>query len=249
MLLYQRNLILSLLLILTLIAWAILVWQKTMMHDQAMSFTMGVGAPLFLTIWIVMMVAMMFPTALPMILTFSKIYEGKKTDKKSFIPTWIFVSGYLVVWTLFGVAAYFFALGAQGLMDTIPWFMGNAPRIGGILLIFTGLYQLTPLKRMCLTKCRSPFQFILSSWKNGYLGSFRMGIEHGVYCLGCCWLLFILLFPLGIMNIGVMALLTLLIFAEKSLFFGQKIAKAAALFFILYGISAFFYPQILPMFM
>lgn len=238
-----------LLIILALIAWAILVWQKTSMHSQAMSFTMGAGAPLFLALWIVMMVAMMFPTALPMILTFSKVYEGKKTDKRSFVPTWVFVSGYLLVWTLFGIVAYFFALGLQTLMDKIPWFMDNIARIGGILLILVGLYQLSPLKRICLTKCRSPLQFILTSWRNGYLGSFRMGTEHGAYCLGCCWLLFILLFPLGIMNILVMALLTLLIFAEKSLFFGQKIAKAAALFFILYGVFAILKPSILPMFM
>lgn len=127
--------------------------------------------------------------------------------------------------------------------------MDNAARIGGGLLIAAGVYQLSPLKYVCLNKCRSPISFILHSWRDGYGGSFRMGLEHGVYCLGCCWLLFAILFPLGMMNIAVLALITLLIFAEKSTPFGRQIAALAAVALIVYGTVVIFVPDALPMMM
>ena len=115
------------------------------------------------------------------------------------------------------------------------WLLDNAARIGGVVLILAGLYQLSPLKRACLSKCRTPMAFILTSWRDGYGGAFRMGLEHGLYCLGCCWLLFVILFPLGMMNVAAMAVITLLIFAEKSLPRGPQIGQAAASLLIAYG--------------
>lgn len=113
--------------------------------------------------------------------------------------------------------------------------MENAPRIGGAILVIAGLYQLSPLKHMCLSKCRTPWQFLLTSWHDGYAGAFRMGIEHGVFCLGCCWLLFVILFPLGMMNIAVLAAVTVLIFAEKALPIGRQISQLAGVGLIVYG--------------
>src|SRR5260370_41095103 len=107
--------------------------------------------------------------------------------------------------------------------------MLNAARIGGGILVLAGLYQLTPLKRVCLAKCRTPMDFILPSWRGGYPGSFRMGLENGIYCLGCNWLLFVLLFPLAMMNIAAMARLTALSFAEKCFPLGMRISHFAAL--------------------
>ena len=202
----ERSLILGVLLMLAALAWALLIWQASTMSHQAMGLTMGMSALLFIAIWIVMMVAMMFPMAAPMILTFCNISASKRKQERPFIPTWIFVSAYLLVWSLCGVVAY-------------------AARLGGVVLVVAGLYQLSPLKDFCLSKCRTPFQFMLSSWHDGYGGAFRMGLEHGAYCLGCCWLLFVILFPLGIMNLAVMALLTALIFAEKALPIGRQISK------------------------
>src|SRR6476620_7099544 len=115
--------------------------------------------------------------------------------------TWIFVSAYLLIWVLFGVVAYLAALAVEALTRGSPSLAENAIRVGGVLLILGGLYQLSPLKQACLAKCRTPIGFILGSWREGYWGSFRMGLEHGIYCLGCCWLLFVILFPLGIMNV------------------------------------------------
>jgi predicted metal-binding membrane protein len=242
----ERNLILASLLVLAAAAWVLLVWQAGNTSAMGMGPTMGLGAPVFLAIWVVMMVAMMFPTTAPMILTFARVQAGKRQRGEVFVPTWIFVAAYLVVWIAFGVLAFAVAVGAEQLGDQVPWVMDNAARIGGAVLILAGLYQFSPLKRVCLTKCRSPLSFILGSWRDGRGGAFRMGLEHGMYCLGCCWLLFVILFPLGVMNVAAMAVITLLIFAEKSLPVGRRVAQVAAGALVVYGALVVFLPQLLP---
>ena len=241
----ERNLILALLLILATASWAILIWQSR--TANGMGLTMGMGAALFLVIWVVMMIAMMFPTAAPMILVYARVQRDRHSSERAFTPTWAFVGAYLLMWALFGVLAYLGALAASGLAQEIPWIMMNAARIGGGILVLAGVYQLTPLKHACLAKCRTPQDFILHSWRDGSPGSFRMGLEHGIYCLGWNWLLFILLFPLGIMNIAAMALLTALIFAEKVFPLGARIAQFAALVLILYGALVIVVPAALPL--
>ncbi len=185
-------------------------------------------------------------TAAPMILMFARVYASKREYGQPFVPTWVFVGSYLFVWTLFGVLAYAVALGAEELGMQSMWLMDNAARFGGGVIVLAGLYQLSPLKHSCLSKCRTPMNFILSSWREGYWGSFRMGLEHGLYCLGCCWLLFIILFPLGVMNVAAMAIITLLIFAEKSVSSGKRIMNVAAVVLIIYGTIVIFMPAMLP---
>jgi predicted metal-binding membrane protein len=210
--------------------------------------TMGVRAPLFLAIWVIMMVAMMFPTAAPMILTFHKVQAGKRQRGEAFVSTWIFVAAYLLVWGLSGVAAYFGALAAEAVAARAALSPATAARVGGTVLVAAGLYQLTPLKDLCLSKCRTPMTFIMTSWHDGAAGALRMGLLHGAYCLGCCWLLFIILFPLGIMNIAAMAVITLVIFAEKTLPWGRAAARIAAAALIVYGSLVLAAPQLLPTF-
>lgn len=240
----ERNIILASLLVLAAVAWIILIWQSS--DTQMMGLTMGMDAPVFLAIWIVMMIAMMFPAAAPMILTFARVHNDRREKGKAFVPTWVFVSAYLLIWTLFGVVAYAAALGIEMLAQQSMWLMDHAARIAGVVLILAGVYQLTPLKYACLSKCRSPLGFIMSSWREGYLGSFRMGLEHGLFCFGCCWFLFVILFPLGIMNIAAMAIITVLIFAEKSLAYGVQIAHIAAIALIVYGMLVIAMPSLLP---
>ncbi len=242
----ERNSILISLGVLTVGAWAFLIWQSSMVDNQAIGLTMDMGAPLFMANWVAMMVAIMFPTAAPMILVFAKVYADKRQQGKAFVPTWVFVASYLTVWTVFGVLAFAAALVTERLMAQSLWLMSNAARLGGGILVLAGLYQLSPLKRSCLAKCRTPLSFILNSWRDGYGGAFRMGLEHGVYCTGCCWLLFIILFPLGIMNVAIMAVITLLIFAEKSTRIGQQMAQLAAALLIAYGLLVVFIPDALP---
>jgi predicted metal-binding membrane protein len=244
---WERNLILGLLLILAVGAWGILIQQQSTMSDaRGMSPTMGMGALLFIAIWVVMMVAMMFPTAAPMILIFARVHADRQQQGKPFVPTGVFVGAYLLTWTLFGVLAYFAALGAEKLAGRSAWLMDNVTLLGGVVLIAAGLYQFSPLKHVCLSKCRSPVQFVLQHWRSGYGGAFRMGIEHGTYCLGCCWLLFVILFPLGIMNLVAMALVSALIFAEKSLSLGRRISWIAAGVLVVYGALVIFIPEALP---
>src|SRR6266852_8217926 len=203
----ERTFILALLLILAAASWAVLIWQSSMMNSMGMGLTMGMGATLFLAIWVVMMIAMMFPATATMNLAFARVQRDRPSSRRPSVSTWIFVGAYLLVWTLFGVLAYLGALAASGLAQQIPWIMVNAARIGGGILVLAGLYQLTPLKRVCLAKCRTPQDFILHSWRDGSPGFFRMGLEHGIYCLGCNWLTFILLFPLCFLYIAALLLL------------------------------------------
>jgi len=242
----ERNLILASLLVLAGAAWALLVWQSLDMGDE-MSLTMGMGPALFIALWVAMMVAIMFPTAAPMILMFSKIHGDRRRKERTFVPTWVFAGAYILLWSATGVAAYGLAVGGDELADRSRWIMDNAERIGGALLVAAGVYQLTPLKTACLSRCRSPVSFLLTSWRDGYGGSLRMGFEHAAYCLGCCWLLFLILFPLGMMNIAVLALVTLLIFVEKSTPLGRQAAALAAAALIAYGALVIFVPEALPM--
>jgi len=247
---FQRNIILGLLLALATAAWAVLVWQgRSADMDMAMdTSTMGLRAPLFLAIWVIMMVAMMFPTAAPMILTFHKVQAGKRQRGEAFVSTWIFVAAYLLVWSLSGVAAYAGALAAEVVAARTALSPATAARVGGAVLVAAGVYQLTPLKDLCLSKCRTPITFVMTSWRDGAAGALRMGLLHGVYCLGCCWLLFVILFPLGIMNIAAMAVITLVIFAEKTLPWGHAAARAAAVALIGYGFFVVTETQFLPTF-
>ena len=246
----QRTIILSLLLVLAALAWALLLWQGASADlDMAMSSpTMGLRGPLFLTIWVVMMAAMMFPAAAPMILTFHQVQGAKRRRGQAFVSTWVFVAGYMMVWTWAGIAAYAGAQTAEGVAERIALSPIIAARIGGALFIAAGLYQLTPLKDVCLSKCRTPITFIMTSWREGTAGAFHMGVAHGGYCLGCCWLLFVILFPLGIMNIAAMAVLTLVVFAEKVLPWGRFTSRAIAVALVTYGIAVIAMPEILPIF-
>ncbi len=251
---YERIVILGVLLALAVLAWALVIAQAHSMTGPAMAgsmsapagLTMGMSAVLFLAIWVAMMVAMMFPSAAPMVLMFNAIAAGKRERGQSFVPTWVFVAGYLIVWSLAGVAAYVAALGLDALASHVMPLMSNAGRIGGALLVLAGLYQLSPLKNTCLAKCRTPTQFLMTSWRGGYGGALRMGIEHGAYCLGCCWLLFVILFPLGMMNIAALALLTALIFAEKVLPVGRLVSIVAGIALIAYGALVVIAPTLLP---
>jgi len=259
----ERYLILGLLLALAAAAWVVLLaWPRMDMPagtDQmagmagmggaraATGLTMGMGAPLFLALWVVMMVAMMFPTAAPMVLMFARVGAGRRARGSAFVPTWVFVAAYLLVWTAFGVVAFAGASLAQGVAQSSPWVVANAGRIGGVAIVLAGLYQLTPLKRVCLAKCRSPLSFLTQSWRDGYAGALRMGLDHGVYCLGCCWLLFVILFPLGMMNVAAMAVITLLIYAEKAFPIGPRVSQAAAALLVAYGLLVMVVPDALPL--
>jgi len=241
----EKNIILALL-ILSVVSWIVTVFHAHSMNSQMsteMDMPMGMGnhsmifeASLFLVMWVVMMIAMMFPAVVPMVLIFSKVHDERKARNEGSIPTWVFVSGYLIVWAFFGVLAYFGGLLVDHSALSFPKLKAYSTVIGGVVLIAAGLYQLTPLKNACLTHCRSPLHFIMHKWREGYLGAFLMGIDHGVYCLGCCWGLMLVLFVVGVMNLSWMGILTLVILVEKISKHGVMISKVVGGLLLILGL-------------
>jgi predicted metal-binding membrane protein len=224
----DRRIILLALFGVTAVAWLYLLATRQNMSDMAMDDMPGMVMPmaaswtstalaLTFAMWWVMMLGMMVPSAAPMILTFATLNRSKRAHGQSFVPTSVFVLGYLIVWGVFSLCA----AAAQWALDRIallsPVMATTSPVLGGILLILAGLYQFTPLKQTCLRNCRSPFAFVLNHWRDGRRGALRMGLEHGAYCLGCCWVLMALLFVVGVMNLLWVAALAVFVFAEKLL--------------------------------
>jgi predicted metal-binding membrane protein len=191
--------------------------------------------PLFL-MWAEMMVAMMLPSATRSILTFAKVQRNRREQEQPFVATGIFVLGYLAMWTGFSAVAAIaqWALHAKALLS--PTMVGTSPALGGALLMAAGIFQWTPLKHKCLTNCCSPRTSLVTGWREGRRGAFTMGLKNGVQCLGCCWLLMLLLFVAGVMNIWWIAIITLLVLIEKTAPRGLFLGKIAGVLFVGWGI-------------
>jgi predicted metal-binding membrane protein len=183
-----------------------------------------------------MMIGMMVPSAMPMILIFAAVNRSKRARGKPFAPTAVFAAGYLIAWGVFGVAATFAEWVLEQAALISPDTQRVGPGFGAGIIIAAGIYQLTPLKNVCLAHCRTPLGFVLNHWREGAPGAIRMGFEHGFYCLGCCWVLMALLFAVGVMNLLWMAVLTAFVLVEKLLPAGQWIARASGLLLIGFGI-------------
>jgi predicted metal-binding membrane protein len=201
------------------------------------SWSVG-GLATFVLAWAVMMAAMMFPAAAPMVLLFRTVATQRQASGNTFVPTWMFVAGYLLVWTAVGVITW---VVVQGLSDLVGRLDAPAratwgPLALGAVLIGAGIYQLTPLKRLCLDHCRSPFAFVMQHWREGYGGALRMGMVHSLYCMGCCWALFAVLVAAGVMSLAWMLLLTLVVFAEKVLPGGQRTSQVVGGAFLILGV-------------
>src|SRR6266851_3276302 len=167
-----------------------------------------------MAIWWAMMPGMMLPSAAPMILTFATINRNKRGRGQPFVPTMVFTSGYLIAWGLFGIMATLADWELERAALISPLTGRLIPILSAVVVIAAGIYQLTPLKSVCLTHCRSPFDFVLNHWRDGTTGALWMGLEHGLYCLGCCWFLMALLFVAGIMSLLWMAAITVFILVE-----------------------------------
>jgi predicted metal-binding membrane protein len=173
----------------------------------------------YVTAWVVMMAAMMFPSIAPMVSVYSGLQRRRREAGKSAPAgaTTLFVAGYLVTWTLVGVAAYvvFQSLRAADI-EWLSWDRAGRYVAAGVLLL-AAVYQLTPMKYACLRRCRGPLGFIIENWRDGLGGALRMGMVHGAWCVGCCWALMAALFALGVMSVGWMVLIAAFIAVEKLL--------------------------------
>jgi predicted metal-binding membrane protein len=167
--------------------------------------------------WVVMMAAMMFPSVAPMVLVFASIQRRRRDRSETAVAWGIFVTGYLLAWTAFGLAAYGLYVGVGALsIDALTWDRAGRWVAAGVISA-AALYQLTPAKDACLRRCRGPLQFLTERWRDGRAGALRMGIEHGAWCVGCCWGLMATLFALGVMSLVWMVLVAALIAIEKML--------------------------------
>jgi predicted metal-binding membrane protein len=165
--------------------------------------------------WVIMMVGMMLPSATPTTLVYASVARKAAREGGAVAPVTLFVAGYLAMWTLFSLAATIAQWGLERAALLSPMLVSNSPVLGGALLLAAGIYQLTPLKNACLEHCRSPAHFIAERWRPGSAGALRMGLEHGAFCLGCCWLLMGLLFFGGVMNLVWIAAISLFVLLEK----------------------------------
>lgn len=196
----------------------------------------GAGTVLLLFVmWTVMMVAMMVPSAAPMILAFLSVNQRRQAADRPFVPVTIFLLGYLAVWTAFSAVATLAEWGLhQAAMLSTTMTATNRVLNGG-LLIAAGVFQWTPLKRACLKGCRSPLSFLMSEWREGAAGAFIMGLRHGADCVGCCWFLMALLFVAGVMNLFWVAMIALFVMAEKILPKGELVAGVAGIALVIAG--------------
>jgi predicted metal-binding membrane protein len=201
----------------------------------------------FVGAWTLMMAAMMLPSAAPMVLMFARVTrERARKGQAVFVPTWIFVFGYFAAWSGFGIGAYLIDHFIRSL--DMPWLLWDrrGPMIAGMAVGAAGLYQLTPIKRTCLTHCRSPLEFFMQSWQTGATGALRMGIHHGLYCVACCWGLMLVLFAVGVMSLFWMTLVAILIFAEKVLPSGHRLAPLFGVVLIAWGLWIAVAPATVP---
>ncbi|MFB6805313.1 DUF2182 domain-containing protein [Streptomyces sp. NPDC056387] len=232
----------SLMVLLAALAWALTIGQSR--HMGMEPGTMGLALPLFLLLWVVMMAAMMLPSVAPVAITWVRGINRSTAGPARAVRIAGFVSGYLLVWTVFGLLVYV-ALAATGhLVDLDP----DAGRwIGASVFLLAGVQQFGPLKSVCLRHCRSPmFQLLQYSRFRPWAKDLRVGAHHGLYCVGCCWGLMIVLIPLGVMNIAAMAGLAAVIFLEKLWRQGPWLAWAVGLLFLALAVLAPFHEWLLP---
>jgi predicted metal-binding membrane protein len=225
LLLSQRVLLTGGLAAVVAVSWAFLFWMAHDMASMPLRATqpgvnagamhgMGVGG--LFAMWVVMMGAMMLPTAAPMAMLHARFQRGRRPDRSPVARTALFALGYLAAWSGFALLATAAQVELQriALMHPLAMKLTSAP-VAGVVLIVAGAFQLTPLKDACLMQCRTPLGFFMTRWRDGPGGAFSMGLHHGTFCVGCCWALMALMFVVGTMNMLWVGLLTAFVLLEK----------------------------------
>lgn len=246
----DRAIVLAALAAVTALAWAYLAWSGGQHGTDGAMAGMDMASPglvawsaadflLMFLMWAVMMIGMMTPSVAPMLLIYSRVARHANQRAQPFAATGWFAAGYLLAWAVFAAAATLLQwLLERAALMTPAMALASKP-LGGALLVAAGLYQWTPLKDACLGQCRSPFQFIQSrgGFRSDRRGSIRLGLEHGAFCIGCCWALTLLLFLFGVMNLLWIAALAALVLVEKAFRGGRYVARASGVLFIVAGIA------------
>jgi len=238
----DRRIVLLCLFTVTALAWIYLALMARGMSGAmtAPSVKVWTSVDLYLmfVMWVVMMLGMMLPSASPMILMFVRVNRNQAGTMglvPPLVPVWVFVAGYVVVWSAFSLVAAIaqWALQYVGLLSPM---MASANSIfAGFVLIAAGVYQWTPLKYACLRHCQTPMGFLMTRWRDGTGGAFQMGLAHGAYCVGCCWALMAMLFVGGVMNLVWIAVLAVLVLAEKIVPPGPWLSRSVGVVLVFWG--------------
>ena len=234
-----------------LLALAVVAWLVTDERMGGMDSMPGMALGslgFYVTVWVVMMAAMMFPSVAPTVLMYDRLREGHRARGKGAAPdaTGLFIAGYLLVWTVAGVAAYgLFELVRAIDPAFLAWDEAGRYTTAGVI-VAAAVYQLTPLKQACLVKCRSPMMFLAERWRHGRAGALELGTRHGAWCLGCCWALMAALFALGVMSLGWMALIATFIAGEKLLPWPVAARRTVAVLLLVLGLGIAFVPAEVP---
>lgn len=219
------------------LAWLYLWREAAAMHHGGGAMALLPALGLTFAMWVVMMAGMMLPSAAPTIVLYGAMVR-KHAERGNVLPAvWIFVGGYLLAWAGFSLAATLAQLALERAELLTPMMGSASTPLNGALLIAAGAYQLTPLKDLCLGQCRNPLAFFMTRWRPGAAGALRMGLVHGAYCVGCCWMLMLILFAVGVMNLAWVALVAGFIFLEKLLPAGRLTARFAGAALIVLGLA------------
>lgn len=241
----ERVLIGVCLAVMVVLAWTYLVDMARDMSTMPMSMPMPMApvAPwsladvlLLFVMWSVMMVAMMVPSATPMTLAFLSVNQRRRESNGAVVSTSLFFLGYIVVWTAYSAVATLAQWGLHEAALISASMALTSPSVTGAVLIAAGVYQWTPLKHRCLVSCRSPLSFLMSRWREGRWGAWTMGLEHGSYCVGCCWILMALLFVTGVMNLPWVAVIAAFVIAEKLVPRGEMFGRMSGLVLAVIGV-------------
>ena len=238
----DRTILVALLTTLTATAWLVLgVWDgspygRYLQHDAPA----GLGEPLefglFVVGWVVMIVAMMLPTAVPLLLTFRALV-GRRRRPGRLVA--LAILGYVVTWTAFGLVAWIADRGVHATVDAVPWLSANPRFVLATTFVVAGLYQFSALKYRCLDECRSPLGFVLNHWQGRAerREAFRLGVAHGLFCVGCCWSLMLVMFAVGLGSLIWMLALGAVTAIEKNVSWGRRLGRPLGIVLLLAGLS------------
>jgi predicted metal-binding membrane protein len=223
---------------LALWGWGQSPYGRFLSHDALRQVERGDSALvlLFVAGWTLMVMAMMLPTSLPLITLFHTLTR-RRSDQLRLVG--LLIVGYLGVWTLFGMLVHLGDWLLHQALERSTWLEANAWALGSATLVLAGLYQFTPLKYYCLDRCRSPLSFIMEHWRGSreYVQSLQLGVHHGLFCLGCCWSLMLLMFAVGVGNLGWMLVLGTIMAIEKNLPWGRRLSMPLGIVLLGWGLS------------
>jgi len=198
------------------------------------SWAVGMNLLTFMAAWLIMTIAMMLPTSLPLLQLFAKVSREQKLDNGEFLLL-LFIAAYLTIWSLFALLIFLGDLGWHRLINSQPWLIENSSWFAGITLLLAGAFQFSSLKEQCLRVCRHPFGFLAQHYRRGIKATWNLGVRHGLYCLGCCWALMFVMFSVGVTHLAGMLILSAVMAIEKTSSWGRALVPCVGFALLVWG--------------